>query len=660
MKTLLNIWAKIRPYGQKTKWFIVVRFPQLLTTSELLKLSPIDKGTIGWIKRKRKKITIIIPTFKDINLTRRCISTILKDSSRPGNLQIIIVDDGSPSAIQKKLLTLKSNGVEILLKEKNEGYSSAINFALNNIKKGDVVILNNDIECFNGWLTHLQAAAYKAQDVGITGPKLLYPNKTIQFAGGIRNTALPVWFDHLYRFRSQSFPPANIEREVLYITGACMYIKEGVIKSVGLFDKKFVMGFEDVDYCIRARKKGFKIIYTPNSILTHFESLTRGRDIKDSTIKSLRYFWKKWDKFLNKREVIKDKKLNIIYVLQDTGVGGGHRDVFEHINRLRKKGHSVKLYALAGQPKWFDLNVKVRKFKNYTALEKALENENALKIACWWETAESVWGSSLKRGIPVYFVQDIESSYYKDNMQQSSKVLSSYRKEFNYITISSWNKEQLKKLDISSSVISPGIDFEVFKQNNLIRRKNVILAIGRRLPLKNLQLTIEAWKKIIDKVEFWMFGIDPSIYYKLKSIYPDANIKYFLKPSDQEIVKLYNLATVFIQTSIHEGFCLPALEAMACGCPVITTESDGNMDFCKNKINCLTVGKKNPKELSEKILYLLNDPVVQEHLRKEGLKTAQKYAWDIKINELEDFYKKIAKKKLYSVDIDKYFSLNEI
>lgn len=660
MKTLLNIWAKIRPYGQKTKWFIVVRVPQLLTLSEFMKISPIGNHTLKWLKRKNKRITIIIPTYKDFNLTSKCISTIFEDPNRPKNLQIFIVDDGSPKDFQNKLLSLKRKEVEILLKEKNEGYSSTINYALNYIKKGDVVILNNDIECFNSWLVYLQSAAYKSKDIGIVGPKLLYPNKTIQFAGGVRNTALPVWFDHLYRFRSQSFPPANIEREVFYITGACMYIKEDALKAIGLFDRKFVMGFEDVDYCIRARNKGFKIIYTHHSILTHYESITRGRDIKDSTIKSLRYFWKKWDVYLNKRRVAKNKKLNIVYVLQDTGVGGGHRDVFEHINRLKKKGHNIKLYALAGQPKWFELNIKVKRFKNYAALEKDLEKEDALKIACWWETSESVWRSSLQRGIPVYFVQDIESSYYKDNIQQSHKVLASYRKEFNYITISSWNKEQLKKLDTISTVISPGIDLEVFKQNNLTRRKNVILAIGRRLPLKNLQLTIEAWKKIMDKVEFWMFGIDPSIYYKLKSKYPDANIKYFSKPSDQEIVKLYNLATVFIQSSIHEGFCLPALEAMACGCPVITTDSDGNMDFCKNKLNCLITGKKDPKELSEKILYLINNPSVQEKLRKEGLKTAQKYDWDIKINEIENFYQKLASKKLYSADVDKTFSLKEI
>ena len=148
-KPILIGWAKIRPYCQKIKWFIVVRFPQLLASSELMKITPIDKEIVQWIKGRANKITIIIPTFKDIKLTRKCILTIQKDSKRPRNLQIIIVDDGSPTNIQKKLLSLKRKGIEILLKENNNGYSSAINFALSNINnKGDVVVLNNDIENF--------------------------------------------------------------------------------------------------------------------------------------------------------------------------------------------------------------------------------------------------------------------------------------------------------------------------------------------------------------------------------------------------------------------------------------------------------------------------------------------------------------------------------
>jgi glycosyltransferase involved in cell wall biosynthesis len=437
-----------------------------------------------------------------------------------------------------------------------------------------------------------------------------------------------------------------------------MYIKREVLKKIGLFDHKFIMGFEDVDFCLRAREAGFKIIYTPNAVLTHFESATRGRGINKSHTKSLKYFWNKWGNYFNNRKVVNKKKLNIIYILQDTGVGGGHRDVFEHINGLVEKGHNVALYALTSQPEWFDLKIKVKKFINYKSMEDDLVNQHAIKVACWWESAEVVWRSSLQKGIPIYFVQDIETSYYKNDTKAQNKVLATYRKDFNYITISKWNKNELQKMNIYSTIVSPGLNLKKFYLKKLKRRKNVILTIGRRLHLKNLEQKIKAWERIINEVEFWIFGIDPSIYHELKAKHPNAKIKFFFKPSDEKIVRLYNEATIFVQTSTHEGFCLPVLEAMACGCPVITTDSDGNMDFCIDNKNCLITSKNDVNELANKILRLLNSQKQQDKLRNEGLKTVKNYSWETKIDELEKFYLKLAEKKLYSVDINAEFDLS--
>ena len=107
-----------------------------------------------------------------------------------------------------------------------------------------------------------------------------------------------------------------------------------------------------------------------------------------------------------------DGGLRIVYVTEDTGVGGGHRDIFEHLNRLRRRGHSVELYSLGGPPDWFPLEAPVRTFGSYEELAAALAREDAIKVATWWATAPWVWRASVTRGLPVYFVQDIETSYY--------------------------------------------------------------------------------------------------------------------------------------------------------------------------------------------------------------------------------------------------------
>ena len=74
-----------------------------------------------------------------------------------------------------------------------------------------------------------------------------------------------------------------------------------------------------------------------------------------------------------------------------------------------------------------------------------------------------VWRASVLQGLPVYFVQDIETSYYRDDPQRRYEVLNSYRPEFRYLTISGWNRAQLRELGLDAVLISPGVDLSNFR-----------------------------------------------------------------------------------------------------------------------------------------------------------------------------------------------------
>ena len=109
----------------------------------------------------------------------------------------------------------------------------------------------------------------------------------------------------------------------------------------------------------------------------------------------------------------------------------------------------------------------------------------------------------------------------------------------------------------------------------------MILALGRTNPLKNLPLTIEAWRRLPEpRPELCLFGIEPEVA-------TEPGIRYVTAPSDEEVNALFNEATVFVQTSVHEGFCLPPLESMATGGAVVCTDAHGNRDFCADGENCL-------------------------------------------------------------------------
>ena len=258
----------------------------------------------------------------------------------------------------------------------------------------------------------------------------------------------------------------------------------------------------------------------------------------------------------------------------------------------------------------------------------ALAPVEAIKVATWWATAECVWLASQLAGTPAFFVQDIETSYYRDDVYLQNRVLDSYRPEFHYMTISSWNRDRLRELGLEAELIPPGIDLENFRPlPEVSRAEDMILALGRSNPLKNLPLTIAAWRALPEpRPRLTLFGID-----------------YVTAPSDAEVNELFNRATVFVQTSTHEGFCLPPLESMAAGGAVVCTDAHGNRDFCVDGENCL-IPEPTTEAVSDALSRLLGDPELRERFGAQGIAEASKYAWPRRIDALETFLTELAEK----------------
>jgi GT2 family glycosyltransferase len=521
----------------------------------------------------------------------------------------------------------------------NTGFAGNVNRGLQAAEPGhDVVLLNSDMVALPGWLACLQHAACEDEDIGVVTGKLLYPDGRIQFGGTVRNREAPEWFDHRFRFRPADWRPANLTQPVLAATGACMYIRRAALDRIGPFDEAYPMAYEDVDWCLRAWQAGFRVIYCPQAQLRHYESVTRGSALREREQVSQRVFWERWGSFFDERDVrTEDGALRVVYVTEDTGVGGGHRDIFEHLNGLRERGHAAELWSLGERPTWFELNVPVRSFPDYDGLVQALAPVRAIKVATWWNTAAAVWSASVLEGIPVYFVQDIETSYYPEDAALRAAVLASYRHEFRYMTISSWNRERLRELGLDATLIPPGIDLETFRPlPERPRRRDMVLALGRSNPLKNLPLTIAAWRALPEpRPELCLFGIEPEL------AAAEPGIRYVVRPSDEQVNELLGEATVFVQTSTHEGFCLPPLEAMATGGAVVCTDAHGNRDFCRDGENCL-MPSPDRRSVATALALALSDAELRDRLGARGRETAADYAWPRRLDALEAFLTEVA------------------
>lgn len=606
----------------------------------------VDPNAIqSWHAKHGRPVTIVIPSYNDLEVLEPCIKSI-KETTNPKDVHVIVVDDYCQPSVKAHLQALADDQVEIIFREKNGGFAKAVNTGLNAANpKHDVVLINSDIVAHPDWLEALQYGAYEfGVDTGIVGPKLLYPDGRIQSAGSYRNTEVPEFFDHYYRFQDSNYGPANIPHYCLGVTGACMYVKREFLDYVGVLDDKFQFAFEDMDWCLRGWEAGYRSLYFPAATLTHVESATRAKNtaISEKEKQSVKYFWEKWGDWFDKRNVkSKDGRTKIIFVLQTLGMSGGIRIVFEHANRLANRGFEVEVWGLdAHDSTWeADPQVRIRTFKNYERMTTALSNEEAIKVATWWETAFPVWLASVKKGIPVYFIQEFETWFYPDDVVAQASVVSCYRKEFRNMTTSQYNLDEIKAIGLKATAIPCGYDNTTNKQISGVKREeDVLLALGRTFFQKNFTFTLNAWKALGEsRPKMWLFGGEPEMS-KL-----DKKITYFNKPSNEEANKLYNQATVFVQTSRHEGFSLPILEAMAAGCPVICTDAHGNRDFCFDGKNCLMVDHDDTQALSKAIEKLFNDSRLRDKLSSQALNTVKKYQWDVVIDKVEAFYKELAK-----------------
>jgi GT2 family glycosyltransferase len=592
-------------------------------------------GAYRWYRKHGRKVAIVIPTYGPPDHALAAVKSI-RATTRRHRVRIIVADDGSPPEQLARLEAAR--GIELIRGEEQRGFAANANRGLRAVEADeDAVLLNSDVIAHKGWLERLQYGASLEPSAGILGPKLLYRDGTIQSAGSIRNPGAPEWFDHAHRFRPETHPQANVPWPYLAMTGAALYIKRELIDAIGYLDEGYGMAYEDVDYCLRAWEAGFQVLYYPYASLTHLEAKTRGTEQGQRELASQQRFWDRWSAWFEERPVRGDDgRLRIIYVTEDTGVGGGHRVVFQHLNGLAARGHHCELWSLDGQPDWFDLDVPVREFEDYETLATALAAEDAIKVATWWATARYVWQASARRGIPAYFVQDLETSYYADDVETQVRVLASYRPEFHVFTTSEWVEERLQGLGVEVEArIAPGLDLDRFFTIDRTRHERALLALGRSNPLKDFPLTADAYRRLPDpKPELWLYGIEPELGEPLGAT-------YHVRPSDSEVNELLNSAAVFVQTSRHEGFCLPVLEAMSTGLPVVCTDAHGNRDFCRDGENCL-MPDPNPAAVATAIQRLLDDDALRARLVGGGLRTAREYDWSRKLDDLERFFESVA------------------
>jgi O-antigen biosynthesis protein len=248
------------------------------------------------------RVSIIIPTRDRVELLRGTIESILKKTNYP-NYEIVIIDNKSTdSAALSYLAGLAEHPhIRVLRFDRAFNHSAINNFAAEQCQSPVLAFLNNDLLVINdGWLSEMVSQAIRSE-VGAVGAMLYYPDDVIQHAGivvGFGGVAVN-WYNGRDRGSTGYFHRAELIQNYSAVTAACLLTRADVFAEVGGFNESDLpLTFNDVDYCLRLRERGYLVTWTPYAELYHLESVSRGDDMSPGKIDRFRraqaYMAERW------------------------------------------------------------------------------------------------------------------------------------------------------------------------------------------------------------------------------------------------------------------------------------------------------------------------------------------------------------------------------
>lgn len=271
-----------------------------------------DSVVPSWYRVKYKindypLISIIIPNKDQWQDLKKCIDSI-KEKTTYSNFEIIIIENNSVEretfALYKALQ--EDSRIRVVIWQGEFNYAAINNFGVQNSRGEYLLFLNNDMEVISKHWIEEMLMFVQRKDVGAAGALLYYPDDTVQHAGVILGLGGIAGHLHVKYPRGDRgyFGRMVVAHNLSAVTAACMLTKRTVFDQVEGFDERFKVAFNDVDFCMKMREKGYLIVLTPYAELYHYESKSRG---KDNTIEKaerfedeIALFEEKWGEQLEK------------------------------------------------------------------------------------------------------------------------------------------------------------------------------------------------------------------------------------------------------------------------------------------------------------------------------------------------------------------------
>lgn len=330
------------------------------------------------------------------------------------------------------------------------------------------------------------------------------------------------------------------------------------------------------------------------------------------------------------------RKINVLLPEVVRSASGGHKVVYEYCNYLVGQGYEIHLYYMLGNAlikyhipekirfritkyygekygpsKWFSLNSNINK---HVISDMSEIQTGDIVIATGVETAEPVSRLDAKCGKKFYFIQGFENWFHSDEY-----VFSTYKLGMTNIVVSKWLKKIVDDVTGKDNIlISNGIDTSIFYDRKVTRKKHSIVYQYRSGEYKGGKYGLE----VINKLSTMYEDLSVHIISPEKANFDIPNCcTYHYNVSANEVAEINNKCQIFMCTTVNEGFGLPGLEAMACGCAVASTSYEGVLEYAIDRQNAMLSPIRDVEGMIENIVKMFEDDRIRMTITDNGKRT---------------------------------------